>query len=259
MFQNPGGLLILMYPAPRQQLQPQIRLADETTHEVIGRLSQKLDGAIVLHQPSGIENGDAGGQLERLVHIVSDEDDGLAGLLMDSQHLVLQHVPGQRVDGAERLIHQQHFRIRRQRPSNADPLGLTTGELVRVLVAKLAGIQVKQIQKLIDPCRSAGFVPLEKTRYHGDVFRHGPVREQSRRLDGVADAPAQLFRGQLHDIFLSQENAPLGQGNQPVDHAQRSGFAAAGRANQHAELAAFDAQRDILDHILAGIGLGQSL
>ena len=54
----------------------------------------------------------------------------LRTLACSAQELVLQPVAGDRVDGAERLVHQQHGRVGRQRPGHADALPLAAGELV---------------------------------------------------------------------------------------------------------------------------------
>ena len=78
------------------------------------------------------EDRDPVAHLHRLVDVVGDEHDGLAELLLQPQELVLQPHPDHRVDRAERLVHQQHRRVRRERARHADPLPLAAGELVRV-------------------------------------------------------------------------------------------------------------------------------
>ena len=63
------------------------------------------------------------------------------------------------------------------------------------------------------------------------------------RLDLVDDAPA--------DVDFA-----AGDGLEPRDHAQQRGLAAAGGADQHAELAVADVEIDALDGLeAAGIGL----
>ena len=72
---------------------------------------------------------------DRLVDVVGDEDDGLAQPPQDAEELVLQPRAHDRVDRAERLVHQQHRRVGGQRAGDADALPLAAGELARVAVA----------------------------------------------------------------------------------------------------------------------------
>ena len=48
---------------------------------------------------------------------------------LQPQKLLLQPVADDRVDRAERLVHQQHGRVGGERPGHADPLALAAGEL----------------------------------------------------------------------------------------------------------------------------------
>ena len=74
-----------------------------------------------------LEDGDLVTQLDGLVDVVGDEHDRLAEFRLQAQELVLQLAADDRVDGAERLVHQHHRRIRGQRPGHADPLLLPAG------------------------------------------------------------------------------------------------------------------------------------
>src|SRR5260370_11299786 len=46
-------------------------------------------------------------QADRLAYVVSDEDDGAAGLCPDALQFVVQQVAGLGIQGGERFIHQQ--------------------------------------------------------------------------------------------------------------------------------------------------------
>ena len=54
------------------------------------------------------------------------------------EQLVLQPLAGDRVDRAERLVHQDHRRVGGEPAGDADALLLAAGELARVAVAVLA-------------------------------------------------------------------------------------------------------------------------
>ena len=51
------------------------------------------------------------GEIDRLLHVVGDEDHGLGRALPDAQQLGLHQRAGLRVERAERLVHQQDARI----------------------------------------------------------------------------------------------------------------------------------------------------
>src|SRR4051794_41907607 len=62
---------------------------------------------VVLGELSALaQDRDAVADLDRLVDVVRDEDDRLANLLLKAKELVLQPRSHDRVDRAERLVHQ---------------------------------------------------------------------------------------------------------------------------------------------------------
>ena len=81
--------------------------ADEVRHELVDRVLEDLLRRVVLGEPAALaEDRDAVADLDRLVDVVRDEDDGLAQLLLQAQELVLEPRAHDRVDRAERLVHQ---------------------------------------------------------------------------------------------------------------------------------------------------------
>ena len=103
------------------------------------------------------------------------------------EQLVLQALPGDRVDRAERLVHQDHRRVGGQAAGHADALLLATGELARVAVAVAARVEADQVEQLVDALAILVRVPAEQLRHDRDVLRDGHVREQAAALDHVAD------------------------------------------------------------------------
>ncbi len=53
----------------------------------------------------------------------------LRDLAVEPEKVVLEPVPGDRVDRAERLVHEHDRGVGGHRPGDADPLLLATGEL----------------------------------------------------------------------------------------------------------------------------------
>ena len=73
-----------------------------------------------------------------------DENDGPPLKLMDTHHFLLQRLAGNRVERTEWFVHEQHFRIGRQRTRHADALLLSAGKLVRIAPTKLRRIKAEQ-------------------------------------------------------------------------------------------------------------------
>ena len=71
-------------------------------------------------------------QPQRLINIVSHQNNRPPEQPMDADHLLLERFPGHRIQRAKRFVHQQDFRIGRQRPRHANALLLTAGELMRI-------------------------------------------------------------------------------------------------------------------------------
>ena len=125
--------------------------ADEVLDEVVGGAHEQLRRGRVLGQDAALlEHRDAVAQLDRLVDVVGDEDDRLAQAPLQAQQLVLQALAVDRVDGAERLVHEHQRRVGGQGAGHADALALAAGELRGVAVARLGGIEPDELDELVD-------------------------------------------------------------------------------------------------------------
>src|SRR5262245_51660274 len=84
------------------------------------RQSRAFEGhASVLEDTDPIAKG------ECFVHVVRDEDHGLAQVPANALELGAELLPGDAVKRAKRFVHQQDWRIDSKRAGNADPLPLT--------------------------------------------------------------------------------------------------------------------------------------
>ena len=111
---------------------------DEVLDELVRRGHQQLLRRRVLGEdPALAQDRHPVAHLDRLVDVVGDEQDRLADLRLEAQELVLQALAVDRVDRAERLVHQHQRRIGRERARDADALALAAGQLRRVAVAQL--------------------------------------------------------------------------------------------------------------------------
>ena len=114
--------------------------ADEVLDEAVRRRHQELGRGRVLGEHAALlQDRDPVAHLDRLVDVVGDEEDRLAQLGLEAQELVLQALAVDRVDGAERLVHQHHPGVGGQRAGDADALLLAARELGRVAVGRARG------------------------------------------------------------------------------------------------------------------------
>ena len=85
--------------------------------------------------------------LDRLVDVVGDEDHRLRDLAVQAAQLVLQAGAGDRVERAERLVHQQQRRVGGERAGEPDALALAARELGRVAL-RVARLEPDELEQL---------------------------------------------------------------------------------------------------------------
>ena len=110
---------------------------------------------------------------------MGDHQDGLAELALELEELVLQPAAHDRVDRAERLVHQQHRWVGGQRTGDPDALALSAGELVRVAVRELAGVEADEVHQLLGTfARDVLALAVQKRHGHHVVSGHEHCRAQ---------------------------------------------------------------------------------
>ena len=87
--------------------------------DALGRVVLR-DLRLHLHQADPI------GDPHRLIDVMRHEHDCLAHRALDAHELLLQALARDAVHRAERLVHQEDGRIRRERPRETDALPLAT-------------------------------------------------------------------------------------------------------------------------------------
>ena len=99
--------------------------------------ARMFSGRVVLGEHAAFaQDDDPVAHLDRLVDVVGHEDDRLANLLLQAQELVLQALAGDRVDRAERLVHEHQRRVDGQGAGEADALALAARQLGGVALAQ---------------------------------------------------------------------------------------------------------------------------
>ena len=111
-------------------------------------------------------------------------------------------------------------------------------------------------QQLVCAGRDGLFVlQLQQGRCQLKVLFHGQVGEQVEVLEHHAHLLAHGIDVCLVYLHTLKLDGAGGGGLQPVQAAQKGGFAAAGRANQANHVAAVDIKVDALQHVQRGVGL----
>jgi hypothetical protein len=185
-------------------------------------------------------------QSAALLDIVGHKYDRLVELTLDISQLPLQARAGDRIDRAERFVHQHDRRVGRQGARQAHALLLAAGELA--WVARAVGArQAHQLEQRVDPRVDARLRPAEQTRHHRDVLLDPHMREQPGLLDRIPDPAAQLGGLQPTRVHTVDQDAPAGRLVEAVDHFEQRGFAAAGWPKQHHKRAILDLEADMID------------
>ena len=116
-----------------------------------------------------VQDADAIGQRQRLGHVVRDEDDALRDARLNAPELLLQLASRDRIERTERLVHQQHRRIDRQRARDADALTLSARQLVGPPARIRLRREADQLEQLAHARRDALVWPPLQPRHDGDV------------------------------------------------------------------------------------------
>ncbi len=117
-----------------------------------GRRRELLDLPVV-------EQGDAVGEGEGFLLVVSDEDRGEAELVVDLPERAAKLAADLRVERSERLVEEEDARIAGEGSGERDALALAAGKLARVALAE--ALQLNEFEQLID---AAGDVALRRPR-----------------------------------------------------------------------------------------------
>ena len=197
--------------------------------------------------PTLAEHGHPVSEQHGLVDVVRDEQHRGPQLPVQAPELLLQPAPAHGVDGAERLVHEQHARLAGQRAGHPDALALAAGQLVGVAPGVGGRRKAHEVEQLRHTGARAFLFPAEQGRDGLDVLGDGPVREQPHVLDHVADAAAQKHGVHAGDVHAVEQDAPRGGLDQPVDHAHGGRLAAARGSHEHEEFVLVDVEVEVGD------------
>ena len=199
-------------------------------------------------QPAALHHADTIAQRQRLRHVVRHEDHALGDTRLDADELLLQLAARDRIERAERLIHEQHRRIGGQRAGHADALPLSAGELVGPAMRVGVGRHADQLEQLAHASRDAIVRPLLEPRHDGDVVADREVREEADLLNHVADRSPKADRIPLARVpTLHDHVTGVGQ-EQSIDQLEERRLARAARPDERQRLPRSYRQRDVVEN-----------
>ena len=212
------------------------RRADEAGDEQVVRVLVEVEGRADLLDPAGIQHRDAVGQRHRLHLVVGDVDHRRAQRLVQTGDLDAHADAELGVEIGERLVEQEDLRLAHDRPADRHALALAARKFARLaLQERLQPQDPRGLRHLgVDlPLRLAGH--LERKAHIG---RHRHVRIERVGLEHHGDAA--LGRILVGDVAAADLDPALAYPLQPGDHPQQGRFPAAGRPDEHQELAIRD-------------------
>src|SRR6516162_2865848 len=122
---------------------------------------------------------------------MADEHNRLLQSPLQLLKLDLDIGPGDRIERAERLVHQEDWGLGRQRPRQTYPLPLPTGKLIRIPVCEIAWGQTDELHDLFDPGIDPWALPLLELGQQGHVLPDRVVRKEADVLNGIPNTTAQ--------------------------------------------------------------------
>src|SRR6201999_1349359 len=90
--------------------------------------------------------------------------------------------------------------------SHTNALPLTAGELARVPIRDILGVERDQLQHLLDASLDPVLMPAEQLWHRRDVLADALVREQADLLDHVADLAPQVRRIPLEHTAPTEQD-----------------------------------------------------
>ena len=184
-------------------------------------------------------------EVDRLVDVVGDEQDGDAELAATAADEILQVGAGLRVDGGERLVHQQHLRLVRDGAGDRHALLHAAGELPRVGLARVG--ETDRVQRVGRPAPSprpcgsffccSGSSTLSRTVIQGNRLR--PYSWKTTAIPGG---------GPVDRRAVQATSPPVGV-EQAGDALQQRRLAAAGRADDADEFARVDGEGEVAQRL----------
>ena len=221
----------------------QVGGADEVGHEARGRALVELLGRPELLDLAGVHDRDPVAHRERLLLVVGHVHERDPDLRLDALELDLELAAELEVQGAERLVEQQHVRAVGERAGERHPLLLAAGELVGL--ALLECLEPDQRQGVADAPSHLVLGHALALGPEGDVVADRQVRKQRVVLEHHVHGP--LVGWLAGHVAVAQQDAAARRQLEAADHPQGRRLAAARWAQEREELAGGHLEGHVVD------------
>ena len=224
---------------PLEQVRRPDEVGDEGGRRAVVQVFRRPD----LLDPAPMHHRDPVAHRERLLLIVGHVHEGDADVDLDALELDLEALAELEVEGAERLVEEQHVGLVDQRPRERDALLLPAGQLVGA--ALLVAGQVDLLEDLPGAAPDLVLGHASPLQPEPDVAGDIEVGEQGIALEDHVHRP--LVRWLPAHVVPAELDGPAGRQVEAADHPERRRLAATRRAEEREELAGADRERDVVD------------
>src|SRR5580692_8434027 len=207
-------------------------------------------GRACCHDGSGVEHGELIAEPHHELHVVLDDEEGLARRV-EFPDAVGDVIDQRQVDPAGRLVEQDDLGVRDEDVGELEELALAVGERARE-----RGVMPGDADELelLHRALAVGGVPVPGRDQH--VLKHGKTGEDPGQLEGPADAQGEyLVRRGVGDPPVCQVHLPRVGLGVAGDDVEQGGLARPVRADQPGHRALADLDRASVQGAHAAIGL----
>ena len=194
-----------------------------------------LDDAVV-HDDDAVRHG------HRLDLVVRHVQGRRVQAVVESAELAAHELAHLRVQGAERLVHQERLRLAHDGAPERHPLAVAARQRRHALVEEV--LDAQQRRGLLDPSPALPARHPVALQGEGDVVEHLHVRVEREELEHERDVAARC--AQRRHVLAVEQDLPGGRHLQARDHPQGRRLPAPGRTQHDEELPALDGERGIV-------------
>jgi hypothetical protein len=218
------------------------------------RLGEQRVGQVALDQLALVEERRVAGDPGRLLHVVSDDHDGVP--LLELVNELFDADGGDRVEGRAGLVHQQHLGLEGERAGDAESLLLAAGQAGARAVEDVLDLfpQRGLPERLLDPAVRVVDLRLGEPQTGEDVVANRRHGKRIGLLEHHADPATQAHRvhGGRVDVGAVEQDATFhararGHLVHTIEAPHERRFAAARRADDGSHAPLDDRQRDAAD------------
>ena len=221
----------------------QVRNAEKPCDERCFRVLVELGRSPELLDPARVHDRDRVGHRHRLFLVMGDVDEGDPEVALQPLDEELHLLSELQVEGAERLVEQEHARAVDERASQGDTLCLAAGELAAACASR--SLRAARARGSFRPGLEVPALDAAAAEAEGDVLEDREVREERVALEDGVDVP--LVGRAAGDIGVAEVDRACGRLLEAADHPERRRLAAARGAEQGEEPAVVDREGEIVD------------